>query len=155
MKIRVSGGLVLAALLVGASAIAQEGAQTIDAAWMKAMKAGDVNGIMACYASDAVLWFPGDAEARGEKAIRDLYVGLLSTNTVTDVSLANTHYETSQNLSVGWGNFVLTMQPKAGGAAATVHGRFTAVAKKIDGKWKYVADHASADPPPAVPAAKP
>ncbi|HYX19510.1 MAG TPA: nuclear transport factor 2 family protein [Thermoanaerobaculia bacterium] len=149
MKIRFSAILVLAALLSGSAALAQEGAQTIDAAWMKAMKAGDVNGIMACYASDAVLWFPGDAEARGEKAIRDLYAGVLSTNTVTDVALTNAHYETSQNLSTGWGNFVMTLQPKAGGKAATMHGRFIDVAKKIGGKWKYVADHASADPPPA------
>jgi uncharacterized protein (TIGR02246 family) len=149
MRIRwTAGALILGALGFASAGLGEEGAQTIDAAWMKAMKAGDVNAVMACYANDAVLWFPGDAEARGEKAIRDLYAGVLSTNTITDVALTNAHYETSQNLSTGWGNFVLTMQPKSGGAAATVHGRFIDVAKKIDGKWKYVADHASADPPP-------
>jgi ketosteroid isomerase-like protein len=29
-------------------------------------------------------------------------------------------------------------------------GRFTVVSKKIDGKWKYVVDHASVEPPPAA-----
>ena len=32
---------------------------------------------MACYASDAVGWFPGDPEAKGEKAIRAVYEGML------------------------------------------------------------------------------
>ncbi len=36
------------------------------------------------------------------------------------------------------------MQPKAGGAPQTVTVRVTAVAKKLGGKWKYLADHASA-----------
>ena len=33
-------------------------------------------------------------------------------------------------------------------------GRFTAMAKRIGGKWLYVADHASADPPPPAAPAK-
>ncbi len=152
MKIRFSGALLLAALLVGPATLAAAGptgAEAVDTAWMKAMMAGDVNAVMACYANDAVLWFPGAAEARGEKAIRDLYAGLLSANTVTDVSFKNAHYDTVQNLSAGWANFSMTVQPKAGGAATSMHGRYIDVARKIDGKWKYVADHASADPPPA------
>jgi uncharacterized protein (TIGR02246 family) len=154
MKIRLAGALLLATLLVLAEAATLTaadltGAEAVDTAWTKAMMAGDVNAVMACYASDAVLWFPGSAEARGEKAIRDLYTGFLSANTVTDVSIKNSHYDTVQNLSAGWANFSLTVQPKGGGAATSMHGRFIDVAKKIDGKWKYVADHASADPPPA------
>lgn len=152
MKIRFSGGLVLALLVAGAATLAAAeptGTEALDAAWMKAMKAGDVNAVMACYASDAVLWFPGSAEAKGEKAIRDEYTGFLGANTITDITITNAHHETLQNLSVGWANFSMTMQPKAGGAPATMHGRYTEVARKIDGKWKYVADHASADPPPA------
>jgi uncharacterized protein (TIGR02246 family) len=144
--------LFLLAALSGAGSLRAAdltGSEAVDAAWMKAMKSGDVNAVMACYANDAVLWFPGSAEARGEKAIRDLYTGFLSANTVTDVSINNSHYDTVQNLSAGWGNFALTVTPKGGGAATSMHGRFLDVSKKIDGKWKYVADHASADPPPA------
>lgn len=152
MKMGLSRGLVLAGLIAGAaslSAAEPTGTEALDAAWTKAMKAGDVNAVMACYANDAVLWFPGSAEARGEKAIRDEYTGFFGANTVTDITITNAHHETHQNLSVGWANFSMTMQPKAGGAPATMHGRYTEVAKKIDGKWKYVADQASADPQPA------
>ena len=39
------------------------------------------------------------------------------------------------------------------GVPVIMGGRFSAVAKRIGGKWLYVTDHASAEPPPA--AAKP
>ncbi len=161
MRIRALGGILAlaAAIGLGAAVRAEEtGSQALDAAWAKAMKAGDLEAVVACYASDAVLWLPGGPEARGTKAIREAYAGMLSANTVTEATLTNTHYETWQNLSMGWGNFTLALQPKQGGAPAVMHGRFTEVAKRIDGKWRYVADHASVDPEPApaaVPAAKP
>jgi uncharacterized protein (TIGR02246 family) len=150
MKIRFFGIAVLVSLLGSVSAaLAADGAEALDRAWMKAMKAGDVNGVVACYAPDGVLWLPGAPEARGEKAIRDMYAGMLGANTVTDVSITDAHYENAGNLSLGWGHFMLTLQPKAGGAATIMGGRFIDVAKKIDGKWRYVADHASTNPPPA------
>jgi uncharacterized protein (TIGR02246 family) len=146
-------GFVLAVGLASTAAAQETGAQSVDAAWMKAMKAGDVDGVVACYASDAVLWLPGAPEARGSKAIHDAYAGMLSANTVTDVSITDTHYESWQNLSLGWGHFMMTLKPKAGGAPTIMGGRFIDVAKKIDGKWRYVADHASVEPPPAAAAA--
>ena len=154
MKVRwVAGALVVSAFGFASSVLAADGAEGLDAAWVKAMKAGDVNGVVACYASDGVLWLPGAPEARGEKAIRDMYAGMLSAITVTEVSLTDTHYENAQNLSLGWGHFTMTLQPKAGGAPTIMGGRYIDVAKKIDGKWRYVADHASTNPPPAPAAA--
>ncbi|WP_162433278.1 hypothetical protein [Pseudoxanthomonas koreensis] len=46
------------------------------------------------------------------------------------------------------------MADKAGGAEFSSTGRFTDVQKKIDGRWLYVVDHPSGDPParPAAPA---
>ena len=150
MRVRAFAGILVVAAAWGLAAPvrAEEGAASLDAAWMKAMKAGDVDGVVACYASDAVLWFPGAPEARGTKAIRDAYAGLLSANTVSDVVISDTHYETVQNLSLGWGHFIMTLSPKAGGTSTVMGGRFIDVAKKIDGKWRYVADHASVGPPP-------
>ena len=140
--------LAFAMVLAPLAAAAQEGAKGVDAAWMKAIKANDLEAIVACYAPDAVLWLPGAPEARGTKAIRDVYAGLLSAFTVADVSLMNATYETSGDLSAAWGNFTLTLQPKAGGPPAVSKGRFAVAAKKIGGKWMYVADLASDDPPP-------
>lgn len=152
----IRGILACTLALVPLSASAEAtGAEALDAAWVKAMKAGDLEAVVACYAEDAVLWLPGAPEARGSKAIREAYAGMLSANTVTDVSISDTHYETWQDLSLGWGHFVLALQPKQGGAPTIMGGRFLDVAKRIDGKWRYVADHASVGPPAAPAAAKP
>jgi uncharacterized protein (TIGR02246 family) len=149
MRIR-SAALLVCAMVVGSvAAMAQdEGHKTVDAAWLKAIKANDLEGLLACYAPDAVMWLPNAPEARGSKQIREAYDGLLKTYTVKGASLTNTVYQTSGDLSAGWGNFVLELQPKNGGAPGALKGRFTAVSKKIGGKWVYVADQASADPPP-------
>lgn len=41
---------------------------------------------------------------------------------------------------------MITSVDKATQAESVVHGRYTEVSKLIDGKWLYVADHASDDP---------
>jgi uncharacterized protein (TIGR02246 family) len=128
---------------------ADGGAKSVDAAWMKAMKANDLEAVLACYASDAVLWMPGSPEASGQKAIRAAYQGLFAANTVQDASTTDTHYKTSGSLSVGWGHFNLTLAPKAGGAPVSMNGRFTEAAERQHGRWVYVADHASAEPSPS------
>jgi uncharacterized protein (TIGR02246 family) len=154
MKIRFLGGvLALGALGFASAALAADGPEALDAAWVKAMKAGDVNAVSTLYAADAVLWFPGAHEARGAKAIHDAYAGFLGTYTVTDVSLTDTQYETMQNTGIAWGHFIMTLTPKAGGAPTIMGGRFSSVAKKTEGNWHYVVDHASAEPPPAPAAA--
>jgi ketosteroid isomerase-like protein len=145
--------LVLTFALAGASmAVAQEGgAKDVDAAWVKAMKANDVEALVACYAPDAVMWLPDAPEARGEKAIRAAYSGLLGTYTVADAALSNAVYQTSGDLSTAWGNYVLNLKPKAGGDNVVLKGRFLSVSKKVGGKWRYAADLASNEPPPPAP----
>ena len=145
-----AGILVFAMALGPLAAAAQEGIKAVDEAWKKAMKANDLEAIVACYAPDAVLWLPEAPEARGAKAIREVYAGLLAGFTVVDVSVSYVGDQTAGELSTGWGNFTLTLQPKDGSPVIS-KGRFTAVAKKIGGKWLYVADHASNDPAPAPP----
>jgi uncharacterized protein (TIGR02246 family) len=148
-------GIFAFAAVVGLTPLASAqgaGAKTVDAAWVKAMKANDLEAIVACYASDAVMWFPGAAEARGTAAIRAVYAGYLAGFTVNDAVLTNSSYATSGDVSGAWGDYVLTLAPKKGGAPEVLTGRFTSVSKKVGGRWAYVADQASATPPP--PAAK-
>ena len=127
-----------------------DGGKILDDAWVKAVTAGDVEAVVALYAPDAVLYTPDSMEARGTAAIRALYTQMFAANTVSNPSF-NTTYQTSGDLSTGWGTATLTFTPKAGGAAETVTVRVTEVVKKINGKWLYVADHASVPvgPPPS------
>jgi ketosteroid isomerase-like protein len=153
--IRVSLTLTLALLFASAAAAAStkapSGARAVDEAWSKAITANDLNAVMLCYSKDAVMWLPGAPEAKGTEAIRMSYAGLLAGNTVTGATFANTHYQTSGNLSVGWGDFTLTLSPKSGGSPVSLSGRFSVIARKEGGKWAYVVDHASAHPAPPAP----
>ena len=47
-----------------------------------------------------------------------------------------------------WGTYEMRMVDKASGAEVVTTGRFTDVSKRIDGRWLYVVDHPSDDPPP-------
>jgi ketosteroid isomerase-like protein len=113
--------------------------------------ANDLNAIMTLYSKDAVMWLPDAPEAKGGEAIRKSYADLLAANTVTAASFANTHYQISGDLSVGWGDFTLVLAPKAGGNPVSLSGRFSVIARNEDGKWVYVVDHASAHPAPPTP----
>jgi len=143
--------LLFSFMSLATATAAPDGAQGVDGAWRKAITANDLNAIIAVYAEDAVMWLPDAPEAKGREAIRKSYAGLLDANTVTAASLANTHYQTSGNLSVGWGNFTLTLSPKAGGNPVTLSGRFSVIAREEGGTWVYVVDHASAHPTPPTP----
>ena len=90
---------------------AETGAQSVDSSWIKAMKANDLEAVLKTYAPRVVVWLPQGKEARGEKAIRSVYEGLLSANTVTEMVLSETGYRTMGKVSVGWGRFSLTLAP--------------------------------------------
>jgi uncharacterized protein (TIGR02246 family) len=141
--------LLLVALMVTARAnAADSGAQIVDAAWISAIKANDIDAVMKCYAPDAIMWLPDAPTARGAKAIRAAYEGLLSANTVKDATLSEVTYRTVGKASLAWGNFSLTLVPKAGGDQVVMKGRFTEIAERRGGKWVYIVDHASAEPAP-------
>ena len=149
MHTRRTSLLLLAVLALTGTLVADaanHGAAVVDAAWVKAMKANDLEGVLKCYASDAVVWLPNAPAARGAKEIRATYEGLLSANTVKDAALTDVKYRTSGKTSTAWGRFSLTLAPKAGGEAAVMQGRFTEVAEQRDGRWVYIVDHASAEP---------
>lgn len=127
----------------------ENGTELIDRAWARAMLEGNLDGIMNCYADDATAWFPGSADLYGSKAIRDSYAHLLADNKVKGVDFTDMHYVGGVGKrSAGWGLFSITLLPKAGGDPVVLKGRFTEVAEKRDGRWVYIVDHASAEPPP-------
>jgi uncharacterized protein (TIGR02246 family) len=127
----------------GPKAASPTGAGT---AWLAAMKANDVDAIAACYDEKATLWMPEGARLDGRAAIRASFAEWLGAMTVVDAVLKNVSTETSGTLSSSWGEYALTMKPKAGGDPITMTGRFTDVSVKRNGRWVYIADHASPDP---------
>lgn len=145
------GALVCVGLLTAVPASAQDGLKGVDEAWVRAVKAGNVDAVVALYAPDAVLYPPDAVEARGTAAIRASYADMLGAMVVNDATI-DSQYQTSGDVSIGFGKATLTMTPKGGGSPTVVSVRVTAVARKIGGKWLYVVDHASVPlPPPPKP----
>jgi uncharacterized protein (TIGR02246 family) len=141
---------VAAAPLRAADAAApKHGLMTLDSAWVEAMLANDAAACAALYADDAVLVLPGSGAIKGKKAIADAYAGWLKDVKVTEAAVMDTHYQSAGHVSSGWGAWKVTTVPKAGGAPTTEVGTWCAVATEKGGAWKYVSDHASADPAPA------
>jgi uncharacterized protein (TIGR02246 family) len=134
--------LILFGCLAAPASAQEQGAKIVDDAWAAAMKAGNVDAVVALYAPDAVLYAPDDMEARGTAAIRAGYTNMLGGMTITDVQI-NTQYQTVGDLSISFGTAMLTMVPKTGGSPTQMTVRVTSAAKKIGGKWLYVVDHAS------------
>jgi ketosteroid isomerase-like protein len=129
-----------------APALFAQGTKALDEAWLKAVKAGDAEALTKLYAPDAVTYMPDEMGAKGTAEIRESF---------KDMTLTYDYTATSGNLSVSSGHFSMTVEPKSGGAAQTMEGRFTSVAAKKGGKWMYVSDHASVPMPPPAAEAKP
>jgi uncharacterized protein (TIGR02246 family) len=140
-------------LLASTAVAADRGVEAVDLAWKKAFVANDLEAVLACYAPDAVAWLPDTPEAKGATAIRASFKAFLGANTIRDFTMSDTHYEIHGDHAVGWGHFVLTLVPKTGdgaGKPVSLAGRFSEVAAKREGRWVYVVDHASVEPPPSI-----
>jgi uncharacterized protein (TIGR02246 family) len=134
--------------IIAASAMADDGMNEIGEAFVKAFKAGDLDGVAALYAPDSVSFPPDAMMANGQQEIRDSWGGLLNNFDVEDVIITNARHLTSGDLSTAWGNFKMILIPKQGGEKVILEGRFSDVAERVDGKWLYVNDHASVPLPP-------
>ena len=148
--------LVILAPFAAAGAFAagmqKDFADSVGAAWVKAVKANDLEAVTILYADDAVAWFPDEAEHQGAAAIRQAYKDLFDANTVVDASLSDSHHLGDAKHRTNWGHFTLTLKQKSDGKTVTMAGRYTDVQEKRNGRWVYVADHASAEPPPKTAA---
>lgn len=116
-------------------------------------EANDADAVAACYAEDGIIWFPGGSMAKGRAAIREGFAHFLGGFTVKDVQMTEIGHEGTGEARTSWGTYAIRAVDNASGAEFTQNGRYTDVQKKIGGRWLYVVDHPSDDPP--APPAKP
>lgn len=137
------------ALAAGAGgAMAARPAASAGECFASAFESGDADAIAACYAEDAILWFPGGSMAKGRAAIRDGFAHFLAGATVKDFQMTNIGQESVGDSRVSWGTYVIRMVDKASQAESVQTGRYTDVQKLVDGRWLYIVDHPSDDPAP-------
>lgn len=145
-----------AVALCGAAALATGPDPSAGACFTAAFNAGDADAIAACYAEDAILWFPSGPMVRGRQAIHDGFAGYFDGTSARNIELTELGHEAMGDTRVAWGTFVVRMTDKASGKEMVEHGRYTDVSKRIGGRWQYVVDHPSDDPvPPEQPAPPP
>lgn len=151
--------LVWSALLCGLAALPAQadggGVTSVEAAWVKAMEAGNVDGLMKCFAPDAVVWVGGLPAADNSKAIHIIFNMYLAQNKLKNIKLSPLGNKTLGDISVSWGSYSATSTPAGGGGQAPTEldGRYTNIAKKIAGRWVFVVNHLSEEPPQFAPAA--
>ena len=136
-------GLVTCLLVFTMPAQSNDSPEALQEAFMAALRANDADGLAACYAADAVN-FPVDAlMAVGPESVRASWSGFFSAFKVLEAGLSQDHLETHGDTAIAWGLFSILAEPVGGGEVVEMNGRYMDVARNIDGKWLYVADHAS------------
>ena len=122
-------------------------------AWEKAYNSGDVKGVAAQYAEDALLAPPNSPGVRGRAAIEKFFTKDMADSKAAGVVFA-INYPTEVGVSgnTGWesGTYKATIK---GSVVET--GKFLSVSRKKDGKWLYIRDTWNADAPPPPPAPAP
>lgn len=141
---------LLCSMAMWSSAAVAADAPSAGACFVAAFKANDADAVAACYAEDAIIWFPGGPMAQGRAAIRDGFAHYLSEFEVTDASLAQMGESASGDTRTAWGTYAITSVHKATQKQSVQRGRFVDVQRLVDGKWLYIVDHPSDDPPAAA-----
>jgi uncharacterized protein (TIGR02246 family) len=129
-----------------ATAADEAAIRAIDSTWFAAFSRGDVDGVAALYADDAVISAPGAPAARGSAAIRE---ALAKDNaSFRDAGLTMTPAPTSEvgvSGDLGWIWNTFTVKDKAG---ATVDAsKYVTVVARKDGKWRIIRDIWNSDNP--------
>lgn len=137
--------ITLSMVLLGMTAFAEanESPEALMDAFMNAVLANDAMGLGACYTEDAVNFPLSAMKEIGPDAVTASWQGFFDAFRVTDASLPEKHLETHGDTAIAWGLFRIVAEPVEGGEPVVFEGRFMDVSRNINGKWLYVADHAS------------
>lgn len=111
-------------------------------AWAKAMEAGDLAAMARMHGPHTVSYDPDSEVTRGDAAINAGYAKLFAAYKAK-VEFRNAQWVRSGAVLSSWGEFTLTLTPRAGGEPIRRSGRFTDVAVWTGKDWQYVVDHAS------------
>ncbi|GAA0925773.1 YybH family protein [Pseudonocardia zijingensis] len=96
--------------------------------FLRRVNAGDVDGLVALYESDAVLATPDGGEVRGEAGIRAFYAALVAS--------APRFAPGEQHPALRVGDLALTSTRLPGGAGATAE----VARQQPDGTWRWILD---------------
>ena len=125
---------------------AEEAIRKMDREFSAAATAGNVDGMMAIYADDAVLMPPNFPAFRGRDAIRQFWGGFLAAGKI-DANVTADQVIQSGDLAAEMGRYTLKITPKGGGTPIEDNGKFVLVWRKVGGQWRAVSDIFNSDRP--------
>ncbi|UWX04651.1 nuclear transport factor 2 family protein [Pseudoxanthomonas sp. NC8] len=146
-RYRVGRAVICGLALWAGAALAAGNEPSAGECFKAGFEANNADAVAACYAEDAIIWFPGGPAAKGRAAIREGFAHFFGGYTVKGIEMTEIGQEGVGDARVAWGTYVIRTADKASGAESSTSGRYTDVQKKIDGRWLYVVDHPSDDPP--------
>lgn len=147
---------LLAVVLTGpAFADALATARAHDEAFAKACEAGDVKAVLALYADDAVVVWPGAGEeAKGKAAIEKLVPDLCNPKNQAKAVIESLDAMPLDDSHIAIIGHWKVTSPGADGKPTTSQVRTTEIIAKTDSGWRYLVDHASIGMPPPKAAKK-
>jgi uncharacterized protein (TIGR02246 family) len=119
-----------------------------DSTWFAHYNAGNVDGVAALYADDAVLNIPGMPPARGASAVREALAKDIANSSGGGFTLTqgpNPEIGVSGDLAYVWNTFKVTDKS---GATVDV-GKYVTVVARKNGEWRIIRDIWNSDNPPA------
>lgn len=126
---------------------ANDSPEALQNAFVEALRNNDADGLAACYADSAINFPVGELLGRGPDSVRLTWTEFFSAYTVKDIRLSENELVKFGDTAAAWGVFTMTVIPAGGTEPVEMVGRYTDVAKNFDGKWLYIADHASIPAP--------
>ena len=152
--------LALSAALLGATALPaqqlrqQGGAttrQAIEKVWQSILelaKRGDAVGIAAIYTPDALAIDPSMPTVVGRAAIEKTFRDMFATTRFIGMTREPTSFEVYGNIALESGTYSQTWQEK-GKSPTVLNARYTAVWKRVEGRWLLHRDITTPMPPAA------
>lgn len=155
MKVFVPFILVLVVLTAGCTPpspntdVMIAAARELDARFIAAFNAGDVDALMACYhdVPELTSFDMNTLVAKGHAAVREGLAHAVAGMAGGTITIRDLHYQPAGEYVVTWGIWDFTA-PMPDGTSMTMTGRFTDMKTEMNGKWGYIHDHASVPMPP-------
>ena len=120
----------------------------IGAGWARHWNAGELDGVIAAYADDAVYLTPHHETVYGRDAIRE-YVKAPMRRGVSDLAFQVTYIKQLGSIAWDAGTYSMSI-PQTDGTKKEDRGKYLTVWRRAGGKWQIVADAWWSDLPPAI-----
>src|SRR5688572_13335307 len=131
-------------------------AKALDAKFIDAMNAENVDGVMSCYwnSPDLVVYSPGALEEKGYDAVKASFTKWFAESSGAKHELSDAIYKVMGDHVLAYGKVKMSMDnPDTTAARIELEGRFTSIMAYKDSNLVYVVDHASIPLPPSPPPA--